>query len=147
MGDLFRATVGYDVLRGKVKKVINGDTFDLMITEVAAENIEQYDTVERIHVLSISTEEEDAEPVGDPDISAGEQVTPDDPSLLDVETGEEMEGTPEEAAQGSGTPNPTEYYNVRTKEDLEAQIRGREVDCIVRERDESGRLICDVTVL
>ncbi len=148
MPDLIRTQIEHDIVRGKAVKIIDGDTFLLKVEGASSANSEQYDAVEKVRVVSISSEVEGALPEGEssPEGDEGDAAL-NDPSLADLAGGEELLGTAEESSLEAASVNPTEYNRVRTKEDLAARIKNRSVDCVVQTRDENGRLVCDVIVL
>ena len=121
-----------DILKGTVINVIDGDRFDLEVTDVVSDNSDQYDGVERIRVTALSDDmssrtdalEEYAEPDND-------QVT----------------SNKEDRDIDTGRVDSTRFYEVRSKEDLELRAKGMTVECMVRERNSQGEIEAKVTVL
>lgn len=121
-----------DKLRGLVTNIVNGDMFDLQITEVVEGDRDQYDETERIRIGSLDIE-----------IEAQSRELEDFAGTDEEET----TGTPEEASIETGRPDPGRFYSVRDPEDLEERLKGLTVDCTVLERNRDGEIIADVTVL
>lgn len=122
-----------DTLRGTVAAIIDGDRFELEVTEIISENPDQYDTTERIIVASLEDE-----------------LLPDDQLEEDhgaINPDDEADGTPEDASIESQRAVPTRFYGVRSMEELEGKLSGHEVDCRVKERNEQAELVADITIL
>jgi hypothetical protein len=68
-------------------------------------------------------------------------------SLEQVNDDDESTGTPEESSIETGSVDPTRFYNVRDKEDLEARILGKVGQCTVKERNGNEELVCDVELI
>ena len=122
-----------DILRGNVTAIIDGDRFELEVTEIIADNPDQYDTIERILVASLEDE-----------LLTNDQLEEEHGS---VDEDNEAGGTSEEASIESQRTVSTRFYGVRSMEELEGRIAGQEVDCRVLDRNEQAELIADVTIL
>lgn len=123
-----------DVIKGMVKKIINGDAFELEVADILSGDSINYNDDETIKIASFAEDEEDAEPIGD---------YPSDDEI----GSEEMGGTLEEISMESSKAHPTQYYGVRSMEDLEARILGKMVLCRVMHRNSSEELVSDVEVI
>ncbi|OGS17492.1 MAG: hypothetical protein A2219_05605 [Elusimicrobia bacterium RIFOXYA2_FULL_50_26] len=127
-----------DILKGMVTKVINGDVFELKITDVAVGDPDAYDDRELMRVSALAEDEEGLEPVGEAMHEFPEEGFP---------SGEEMGGTAEEVAIEVAEAAPTIYYGVRSREDLEVRLLGRMVRCLIHERNPAEELVADVEIV
>jgi|AGTN01.2.fsa_nt_gi hypothetical protein len=121
-----------DRIRGVVTRVINGDLFEIQVKEVISGDPEKYDEFERVRIASLS---DDMEARTD-ELEEGEPVDED-----------ETTGTPEEAYIETGSADPTRFYGIRDREDLEARLLTRTVECNVLFREDTEQLVCEVDVL
>jgi endonuclease YncB( thermonuclease family) len=120
-----------DTIKGRVREIINGDMIEVEIEEIFSENPDQYEDTERVVVANLSEEEEYT-----------------DSEDLDCEEDEEESTrTPEEASIEMAEYSPTQFYGIRSREDLEARMLGRQVMCEVKDRNDNAELVADVTVL
>ena len=124
-----------DILRGVVTSIVDGDTFDLQVVDIVASDPEKYDKTERLFINSLSSETDEG------DANESGYVEADDPENY-------LDGTPEEdAVEGEERSEYLHFRDVRQPEDLEANLKGREVICEIKGRTDTSILIADVTVL
>lgn len=121
-----------DRIRGVVTRILDGDLFEIQVKEVLVGDPDAYDEFELIRIASLSDEIESHTD----ELEEGQPIDDD-----------ETTGTPEEAAQETGKVDSTRFYSIRDREDLEARLLTRVVECRVLYREHTEQLIGEVEVL